>query len=127
MSLADDLADLLTSGGLSSTVHVGELLPRPNAAVVVVQTLGEPTLRSFDGAVAERVRVQLLARSVGYPAAESLMSSAHGKLDGAKDRVLNGRRYYWIEAVQPPFYLGQDEEERSLFAANYTVVRSAST
>jgi len=127
VSLADDIGDLLTTGGLSSTVHVGELQPRPNSAVVVTPTAGTPTLRSFNGAILEFLRVQVRARATDFPAAESLMSSAHGKLDGVKDRTLNGRLYHWIEAVQPPFYIGLDDESRPLFSANYTCYRSAST
>ena len=127
MGLADDITDLLVTGGLSSTVHVGELLERPTKAVAVTPYAGLQTLRSFNGAVLEQVRIQVRARASDYPTVEDLMSSAHGKLDGAKDKTINGRLYYWMEALQPPFYIGRDEEERSIFAFNLNVLRSATT
>lgn|SRR5574341_540154 len=127
MGLADDMADLLVTGGLAATVQVGDLQARPDAAVVIVPTPGLPTMRSFGGAVVESLRVQTRSRGTTYPSAEALASAAHGFLDGTKERVINGRRYYWIEAIQPPFYLGLDEEARTLFAENFTVYRAAST
>lgn len=127
MGLADDLRDLLVTGNLSATVHVGELQEAPDRAVVIVATPGLPTLRTCGAAVLETGRVQLRTRATDYPTAEALMTSAHGKLDGQADRTLGGRTYYWIEGLQPPFYLGLDDAKRPMFACNYSVLRAAST
>ena len=127
MGLGEDIADLLTTGNLRSTVQVGELLPAPISAVVVVPAAGQPTLRTFGGAVLEMRRVQIRARATDYLTVERLMTSAHGILDGAQNKVLGFRNYQFIEAVQPPFYLGLDQNRNFVMACNYTCYRSAST
>jgi len=127
VGLGDDIADMLTSDGLSSTIHVGDLKAEPSTAIVVVPTAGLPNLRTFSASVLESRRVQIRARSTDYQVAQALMSSAEGFLDGAKNRTLNGTLYLWIEAVQPQFYVGLDDNERHIFSANFSCLRSVTT
>ena len=125
MGYADDLRDLLVTGNLSATVHIGELLAEPSKAAVITPTAGLPNLRTYGGSVLERVSVQVRCRASDYPTADSLMAEAHGKLSGIKDKSLGGRTYHWIVEVQQPFYLGLDENERPMFSCNYDALRSA--
>jgi hypothetical protein len=127
LGVADDLADLLVTGNLSATVHIGELLAEPSKAAVITPTPGLPNLRTYGGSVLERVSVQVRCRASDYPTADNLMASAHGKLSGVKDKILSGRTYHWIVEVQQPFYLGLDENERPIFACNFDILRSATT
>ena len=75
MGLAEDVRDLLTTGGFSSTVHIGDLFPRPDSALVVVQTAGLPTIRAMGRAELEQTQVQLRARARSYQDASTMMSS----------------------------------------------------
>ena len=125
MGVAEDMRDLLVTGNLSATVHLGELLAAPSKAAVITPTPGLPSIRSYAGAVLEQVSVQVRCRASDYPTAENLMASAHGKLNGIKDKDLGGRRYHWIVETQTPFYLGQDENERAVFACNFDALRAA--
>jgi len=127
VGLAEDISDLLTTGGFSSTVHIGDLFARPNSALGVVQTAGLSTIRAMGRAELEQTQVQLRARAKSYQDASTMMSSAHGILDGMNERLVNFRSYKWIEAIQTPFYIGQDEEDRRIFSCNLKVIRSAST
>jgi hypothetical protein len=71
--------------------------------------------------------MQIMVRSTGYAAAETLMASVHAKLDGLRNKGMNGHMYKWIEAASTPYYLGLDDENRPLFACNYSVRRSSTT
>jgi hypothetical protein len=124
MGMADDIRDLLVTGSFAATVHIGDLFELPNSAAVVTPTGGLPDLRTFSGAVCEQMTVQVRCRASDYPAADTLMQSAHTKLNGIRDKALGGRTYHWIVGVQSPFYLGLDDISRPVFACNYDILRS---
>jgi hypothetical protein len=129
---ADDLRDILSTGGIAATkVFAGELPAVPHEAVGVIQTLGLGSLHTFGSSVGapplENLRMQVMVRSSGYAAAETLMTSIHMLLDGLRNKGMNGHTYKWIEGAGTPYFLGLDDENRPLFACNYTVKRSAST
>lgn len=128
MGLAEDIADLVTTGGVTAAVFIGELPAMPIQAVSVIPSGGLPSIFAMDTAPnIERSRIQLLVRAATYPVAEALIRSAYDVLEGTRERLINFRRYHWIQAVQPPFYIGQDETEHPLLSCNFDVARAAST
>ena len=56
-----------------------------------------------------------------------LKTDAWKALEGFPDRVVNNTRYLYAEAVQSPFMLGRDENNRVLLAFNLDVVKALST
>lgn len=132
MGLADDIRDLLSTGGMDVTaVFCGDLPERPPACVVIVQTAGPGSTHTFGSAVGvpplEGLGFQLRARAAGYVAAETAILAAHARLDGLRDKAINGKRYHWVAANSSPYYIGADAEARPIFACNYQVKRSLST
>lgn len=130
--IGDDIADYLTSGGVSSSqVFVGEMPERPITALVITPTGGLGPSRTMSGALngapIEDEQFQIRTRSDVYSDAEVLIRQAHGLLSGFQERLINGRRYYYGVPLQTPFYLGRDDERRAVFACNYKILRAEST
>lgn len=130
--LADDIADVLTSGGLDTdAVFTHELPERPNSGLVITPTGGSGYDRTMSASPAnaplERPSIQLRARATDAGTAEALLMSAHVILNGMNERAVNGYRYYYVRAIQSPMYLGRDEANRPLFSCNYDILRAEST
>ena len=130
--LSDDIADILTSGGIASaSIFVHELPERPHTGLVITPTGGYGYDRTMSASPAnaplERPSVQLRTRSTDAATAEALLMSAHVMLNGMTERAVNTNRYYYVRAVQAPMYLGRDEENRTMFSCNYDILRAEST
>jgi len=137
--LADDLAYYLSSGGLGTvgtSVFWDELPDNAATGVVVADTGGifpvhtmssGPSGIGTAAARLERPRVQVMSRAPTYASARALIQDAFNLLDGLQDRTLNGVRYAWVSAVQSPFSMGRDKNNRSRFACNFDVVKAVST
>ena len=130
--LSDDMADVLTSGGIASaSLFIHELPERPHTAMVVVPTGGYGYERTMSASPAnaplERPSIQLRSRSTDAATAEALLMNGHVILNGLTERAINSIRYYYVRAVQTPMYLGRDEENRIMFSCNYDILRAEST
>lgn len=127
----DDLKDLMSTGGVTTTIYKGLMPPSPDEAFQIVETGGAPPVRAFRSsageAVVERPTVQIVRRSPSYQRARAEMNYAYRLLDGAGDRTVNGTRYLFIEALQSPFHLGRDETNREQVACNFRVHKAMST
>lgn len=129
----DDLADFLSSGGITTPIYKGHLPALAgNAALVLYETGGLNTVQTMSsgpGAAStiERPRAQIVARDLDGSVAFALASNAFNLLDGMRERVINGVRYLWAQAVQSPFYLDTDQNARTLIAFNIDVFKALST
>ena len=129
MSLLPELADYLSSGGITN-VFAGQMPDTPAACVSVERTGGRETVHAMGhgpGDGMERPRVQVLVLAEGRPAAEATANAVARLLDGMPDRILGSVHYFWAAAVQPPFFAGEDANGRPVVAANYDVCRARST
>lgn len=131
--LLDDIADLLSTGGISGTVYKGWMPDAGTTAVAVYETGGQRSVHAMGAepgqAVVERPRVQVVTRAAGddYQTARNAANNAFRLLDGVRERTINGTRYLWICAVQSPFLMGRDANQRVLIAANFDVMKVLST
>jgi hypothetical protein len=138
--VAQDLADVLSTGGIGTVgtdVFYGVLPDTVATGVAVVETGGSFSLHTmgpgpattFGAGVAtvERPRVQVFSRSPTYTTARAKAQDAFNLLDGLRDRTVNGRRYLWIAAVQSPFDLGRDGNDRQQFAFNLDITKYVSS
>lgn len=128
--LALDLRDYLASGQ-GETVIAGRLPTDPPRAIGVRETGGMPsshTMSSGPGqAVMEWPTVQVFSRAATYQASAQIAQNVHGLLDGLRARIINGTWYHWVEAMQQPFFLEDDENGRPIFACNYLIAKARST
>jgi hypothetical protein len=131
MGLADDMLDLLTTGGIAASIFLGEPPEKPDACLAIAPTAGLGPQRTFSGtpgnAAVEHRRFQLRARGLTYASADAAMAAAYAVLSGVGERTLNFRRYYFVTPVSTPAYLGLDVANRPEFSANFDVWRAEST
>ena len=129
--LIDDIADLLSSGGVTATIYRGYLPEQPDDAVGLVPTGGLAPVRAMRASagqpVEERPSVQVTIRAATVQRAMVNANFIWRLLDGAGDRDINGTRYYWIAARQSPFPLPRDGSDRAVWAFNIDVAKAVST
>jgi len=129
--LLDDIDDLLTTGGVATTIYRGFMADRPNDAVAIIETGGLPPIKGMaDGpgeALFERATVQITRRSTSYDTARDSMHTIYTLLDGVTQRTINSTRYSMIAALQSPFGLGRDESGRTMLGCNFTCWKTLST
>jgi hypothetical protein len=129
--LLDDIADLLTTGGITTTIYKGRLQDRPNDAIALLETGGQPAIHAMStgpgNALFERPSVQILRRSTSYNTARAEMNTIHNLLDGVTQRTINSTRYSMIQAVQPPFAIDRDSADRAMLSCNFLCMKTLST
>ena len=129
--LLDDLSDYLSTAGISTPVKKGRLQDAPDTQIAIVESAGEGSVHAMSTgpgrAVAEWPHVQVLSRDVTYNGARLLAHQVHAKLDGFYPRTLNGIAYKWVEAMQNPFWLVDDDNQRTVIACNYRICKGWST
>lgn len=133
--ILDDLADLLSSGGIGTvgaTIFKGGSVESTQMIISILETGGLPSTKAFSTGpsihAVERYRVQVLVHgpSRDYASARSKAESVRLLLDGLQERTINSRTYLYAEAVQPPFHIGEDGNDRPVISCNYDVVRTSS-
>ncbi len=137
--LGDDIADVLSSGGVgtvATNIFVGQMPDNVDTGLSVIETGGAFPLRTMGAgasaigaptAPVELPRVQVLSRSPIYATARAKAQDAFNLLDGIAARTINGVRYLYITAVQSPMDLGRDKNNRAHFSVNFDVVKAVST
>ena len=130
MSLLDDVADVLSSGGVGTvgtSLFKGMLPSTPDSAVALYETGGPAPVhgmaRGPGSALVERPHVQLLSRAARADGAKKTAQDASRLLD-ALNRSVNGVRYLTVYAIQSPFFLETDEAGRAVYAVNFEVLKA---
>ena len=132
--LVNDIADILSTGGLGTVgtnIWIGAQFGSADPSFAVIPTGGMAsvhTMQSGPGMAAiEQPRVQIVVRSANEQTAMRKAQQAFKLLDGFRERTVNGVRYMWMEAVQPPFALERDENNRYHMTFNVDIKRGPST
>jgi hypothetical protein len=116
---------------LEADLFLGTLPSNPTLCCALAEYAGEPPLRTQNEGHAhssaqggERPRVQLLCRATDYEAGRSLIQSILGVLDAIVNQTILGTFYLKVAAVQPPFLLERDQNDRWIFAVNFAVTKA---
>lgn len=136
--ILDDLGDYLSSGGIGTVgstgnygIFLGSLPAWPEKAVAIYETGGFSSIHAMStgpgAAVVERPRVQVVVRAPSYSTGRQKAQDVYRRMDGLRERTINGVRYLWAASVQSPFLMGRDENDRPLIACNYDVMKVLST
>ena len=125
--LLDEIASILDDASTGFTLNTnlfrGRFEPLPNEQIAIIETGGLPPLNTMTNTVGspdvERPRFQVIARAAkdNYSTARTNAETAWRALHNFAGTA-SGTRYLWIEALQPPFSLGMDENDRPLIAFN---------
>lgn len=132
--ILDDLADVLSSGGVGTVgidIFKATMPNAPDQLVALFKTGGPAPIHAMaagpGSAVVERPHVAIWARAARSDAAEKLAQDCWNLLDALGDRTVNGIRYLSVFALQTPFFLQEDETGRRVYACNFEIVREPAT
>lgn len=122
--MLDDIAAYLQQRGISG-VHKGFMPDKPDNIVALFEYAGEPTelMMGPDDPVLERPGLQVRVRDKSYSAGRARIQAVVDALHGLANEVLGDRRYLLIQANQSPESLGLDQNNRSEFVVNFSVLK----
>lgn len=117
----------LTASNLAKTVNLDtspvpdtltSLYEQPGLGVLHTFSTGNPVIRAI-----RQPRIQTLSRSTSYQTARNHAQAIYALLDGHSGPLptSTGTNYISITAVQEPFSIGRDRNDRFLVSCNYQV------
>lgn len=129
--LLDDLANYLSTSGLTAPVQKGQIVETPDTVVALRETGGFPSAYLMSSqpnrTALDQPTVQVLARGADYVTAMTTARAAYALLNGASNYVSSGVQVFaFIAAMQPPFFLHRDDNHRFVCAFNVSVKRASS-
>ena len=131
MGLLDDLGARLDAASIGITtgtnLHLGVLPPGDVDAGSLVEYDGVGIVRrqtETPATLCEQPRVQMIWRAADYTTGKALIRAAWKALE-CTNLTIGTTFYQRIAADSPPFHMGRDENDRWLFAVNFTVTREA--
>ena len=106
-------------------LFVGRMPDTPDTCVTLFEYGGSaPTDTLGTGLpVLENPRVQVVTRGVTYAATETTARAVWAALQAIQNSTLSGVLYQRMSAIQGPFPLERDTQDRILFVQNYMVMR----
>ena len=131
MGVADDFATRMVNFGNIGvltpvpTIFIGTMPAMPDQCTGIRVTGGMEGVYAMGrtlGALVTQHAVQVLARALTFSAAETLAWRVYAALDNWEG-TLNGNVYLRIVARHPPYSVGQDEQQRTVFTCNYVAQR----
>ncbi len=118
-----------TLGGSTGSLHISIMTDAmPDTVTVLYDAPGVATAHTFStgtvGKAYEQPGLQVLARSTSYATAKGNADVVYTMLDGLSNTTMTGVRYLSIDADQPPFPIGRDDNERHLVSCNFSIKRA---
>lgn len=129
MSTLIDLANFLDTAQASLTLgtnlFIGRLPDSPDTCVVLYEYGGSApdSLMGTGLPAIQNPAVQVVVRSASYAAAETLATTCWTTLEGIVNQTLTATLYYRVSAIQSPFPLERDSQDRIVFVQNFDVQR----
>lgn len=115
-------------GARGTNLFLGFLPDAPDAAVALLEYSGLEGLyiHEIAGPAYERPRVQVVARAATYTAARTKAEDAHKALGRVSNTPLSGVWYVSIDALQSPFLVERDANQRVVIGFNVQVIKARS-
>ncbi len=133
MALLTDIGTFLaanvtdTTLTLGTNLFLGRMPDSPDTCVAIYETGGNAPTDVFGADTAppiENAGVMCHTRASSYSDCQSLAVDIMKTLTKVINETLTSTTYYKIEAVQSPFGLERDEQERMIFSCNFTAVKA---
>lgn len=137
MPLLDAIAAYLDAQSTAFTVGAtGNLMKAvmldspgvPNTVTVLYESAGQSPVRAFSTGsgtrLYERPILEVVCRSTSYATARSNAYTAFSILDGLAAATLSSVAYRSVEAVQSPFHLHRDENDRYVWSTTYQIEKT---
>ena len=133
MSMLTDIGSYLNSASISTqdltlgtNLILGRLPDTPATCVALIQTGGTPPTDTFGTSFPplETQGLQTLVRATAYATAEALAVDIFKSLTSVDNQTLTSTLYLNVEALQSPFALERDAQERLIMSCNYNVLKA---
>lgn len=130
MSVLEDFGDYLEAQAVATQgtdLFIGEMPDSPDACTALYLYSGAPAVQAMGLTAGKSVvdfpRLHVEGRATTLAAAEARVQAVYDKLHNLGPVTLNAREYKHVVALQRPFQLGVDQNERQIFAVNFEVCR----
>jgi hypothetical protein len=121
---------LTTSPNLLGPITAGSMPATPDTMGAVYEYGGSQAMAGFSypGIQHENPSVQVVFRGGpgDYLAPRQKAEAAYRALTQIQAKVLSGTKYLFVSAIQSPFLLTRDDNERVLIACNYSITKELS-
>ncbi len=129
--IANDAATLslgtVGTGIVGTNLFTHHMPPTPDACYSFHQFALAPPLLVMSGAtVCESLGLQVQARATDDPTAEANSYAVFNWLNGRANVTIGGTRYYGITGRKSPQKLRIDDDGRSIFYCEFTVLKAIS-
>lgn len=130
MAILDDIGTLLAaqigSLTLGTSLFLGRLPDEPATCVALFETGGEPPVNTMGGGLyeMEQPRIQVLTRGASYSATHALALSVWLELEAIVNETVTSSNYQRVTAIQSPFPLERDSQDRIIFSQNFRVQKN---
>jgi len=133
MSMLTDIGAYLNSASISTqdltlgtNLILGRLPESPDTCVGLIQTAGVAPTDTFGSSFPplETQGLQTLVRASAYATAEALAVDVFKSLTAVDNQTLTSTLYLKVEALQSPFALERDAQERLIMSCNYNVIKA---
>lgn len=113
-------------GTLDSTLFLGMFPPNPDAMVALIETPGEPPVRTMQNngvPIVEIQGLQVISRGPqdGYAAARDKLNDVLRLIGSAGAETIGGVRYLSFQAESAVMNIGPDDQNRIQLAMNFLV------
>ena len=110
---------------LGTNLFLGRLPESPDTCVAIYQTTGIAPMDQLGSAAPnlEQPPLQVRCRATSYSTGEALANDVWGVLVLILNETLTSTRYLRVEALQSPFPLERDTQDRIIFVANYRIIK----
>ncbi len=119
----------LTIGGTTGTIGLAQMHDTQPATMIGLYETGGPgpayvfSTDTKAGRAYEQTTLQVLSRSTAYATAAANARRVYTALSGVTNTTINSLRYLSITALQTPFDIGHDSNNRAVVSCNYLVTR----
>ena len=133
MSMLTDIGAYLNDASISTqdltlgtNLILGRLPDSPDTCVALIQTSGVAPTDTFGSSFPplETQGLQTLVRASAYATAEALAVDVFKSLTAVDNQTLTSTLYLKVEALQSPFALERDTQERLIMSCNYNITKA---
>jgi hypothetical protein len=120
--ILDEIGGYMQESGIVN--YKSKMPDAPDDAVCLYEYGGPPPVFAHDGQAWEQPRLQVISRSKNYQAARTVGQTIYDLLNGKANVTIGAGRYLSIAALQSPFALGHDENDRHRIVINFELIRA---
>lgn len=127
MAMLEDIGAYLVAhsfGTAGTNLFYGDMPETPDVCIALFEYAGEPPEDTHDSKGIDNPGLQVRVRGTSYATARATVLSIQDHLHTLHNTALTAGRYLLIRAVQSPFSLGRDSQNRIEIVQNFIVTKA---